>query len=152
MNVWYPMVADRDYEAVMVAWITQLVNSPVSFPRMSYNPRDFVPAVLPYLDAHVLRPNGLRLTTDGAGAWLGIQPGGRYPEYALVSGQPASNVLELARQSHDVVTWHGGDAFVAGAVLKPWRLFTEVPALYHSRQADLRQAKIIVACQNQGIL
>lgn len=152
IDKWYPFDPKRDHTEVAAAWIWQICTSPVVFPAHGWNRKDFIPALVPVLDAHLVTPGHLTVLTDGKGSWLAQL--GPY-ELPLVHEQAAVRVLEAARTATGgapVVVWHGGDAWAPGVCNQPWRLFTTCPEIRRSAQAVRRQARVIAECQNRGIL
>ena len=144
----YPFDAKRDYEAVMVAWVQQLLNSPTCLATYNVNRAEFVEELIPVLDAWVMRPGALKIYTDDTGGWLAI----REPiELALVSGQKIRQLVMERMQ--DARVWHGNDAFAATANHDAvwWRLFTECPDRYNSDAALRRMARALKACQDHGL-
>lgn len=143
-TLWYPADRKRDYQEIVLAWLEQLVNSPVCFPRYGFPPKAFIPEVLPLLDAWVMRPDAMLLLTDGDGSWLGLVGTN---EVALCSGREAvAKALTIADTS-----WHTCDIHAMPKV-RPWRLFTQCPERYTSPVATRRMAKVLVACKESKLI
>lgn len=141
-TVWYPADIKRDYASIMLAWLGELKNCPTTFPAWAWDPRGFIPAMVPVLDAHIRADDHLTFMHDGFGGWLGMLT---LRECALFTTAAADRqARELAGSAGlHLITWHraGGP----NTLLQPWRLFTTCPPIETSRAATRRQAKVLAA-------